>query len=317
MNFTNFPTPSTSLTYRTSNQLTQFSTGTNDANLGYFSSLPMEIILMIFSRLQAQHLLRVSLLNRAFYWISQEPNLWKKLTLDRFPNFVPSDSVIDWKTAYKREPKDGNNFLLFRQRTCSSVADIVPSRNFLTRARALTATPITHYFSFDKKGKLQAIFYEKNVKKVYNVYGRIQEMREEDWNVKASIHRQFIFLSFFDGRHPFVPQIKLEPVGNLNAEQQAAVYHLQKKIDYWFEQTIKAADLDEQVKQAMVGHYNPTLTNVSAYPGEAAQVTAQHKAYFVFLRGELENPLFEMIGGFFPPTFFTFKNSHRERNREM
>lgn len=312
MNAANFPNPLTSPTYRTSNQLPQISIETNGDSLGYFSSVPMEIILLIFTRFQARDVLRVSLLNRTFYQISQTSDMWKKLTLDDFPNFVPSQSVIDWKMAYKREPKDGNNFLLFRQRTCSSVSDVVPSHNFLSRSRALTATPLTHYFSFDKEGNLQAIFYEKNVKKVYNVYGRIQIMREEDWNVKASIHRQFIFLSFFDGRRPFSPEIKLKPIGDLNAEQQTAVYHLQKKINYWFEQTIKAPDLDEQVKQAMKGHYNPSITNVAAYPGEENQVTAQHKAYFVFLRGKMENPAFETIDGLSPPTFFNFKRRHRE-----
>lgn len=275
-----------------------------EEELGHLSALPLEIIFLILSQMEVPDLLQTGLLNRAFYWLCGNSILWKKLILNFSPNFTTPILVTNWRAAYRQEVKDENNFLLFRQRTCSNISENVPHCHPLSRTRAFTGSPISHYFSFDGQGSLQAIFYEK-VKKVYNVHGRIQEISPEEWNVKALIHRQFIFLSFFDGRHPFSPKIDLKHVGTLNADQNLAVQNLQRKINAWFEQTAKAHDLDEQVAHAMRNHYNPFKT-ISCVGGDE-EVSAYYKAYFIFLRSLMKNPEFENTFKFSPPPFFILR----------
>ncbi len=274
----------------------------NEQSLGSLGVLPMDMILLFLSQLAVKDLLNTSLVNKTFYQITQTPQLWKNLVNRHHPNFIPIQPVLNWKETFK--DLQDENFLLFRKRTCSAISDIVPHGITLRRARAfraLTSSPVVHYFSFNEKGRLQAIFFER-VRKVYNVDGKIQKISEREWNVKAAINRQFIFLSFFDARHPFSPSIELNPIGNLNLRQQMAVQKLQKNINRWFAQTIKAPDLEEQVKEALKGHYNPNFKTISCVNEEPDAIKAEHKAYFIFFRALMENPSFEENPKYHKPT---------------
>lgn len=264
----------------------------NGKALDLFGCLPTDMILQCLSYLSAENLISISQLDKTFHLLSQTSFLWKKLTLTINPAIIHTNIlIVDWKARYQREVQTERNFLAMRKRTCSVIASIMsPIHQRLSRVGTLKGTADDYYFYFNQTGFLRAIFQNKLPKEVYNVDGKLETLRSEDWNVRAVIHTQFIQVAILDGQHLFTPEIKLEPIFSLNQAQINAVGALNQKIKEWFSRTIAAVDLDEQVRRLLKNHYK-TQTAIKGMRGGDRHLTVDYKAYFIFFRALLENPL--------------------------
>jgi hypothetical protein len=261
----------------------------NEEMLGLLNSLPIEIILRCFSFLKAINLLTISQLNKTFYLLSEDSSLWQNLTLTIAPELV-NESVTDWKGRYRQEEQAERNFLLMRKRTFSLIASVIPPIDrYLMRGRTLTMIPGDYYFSFDTAGYLRAIYQSSMTAEVYDVDGKIQKIKNKDWNVKGEVHNQFVQIAILDGRYLFSPTIKLESISSLNQAQTTAVHALNQKIRDWFSKIVKEPNLDEQVSNALTKHYKH-IVRIECTHGAAQYLTSEYKAYLIFFRSLVENP---------------------------
>lgn len=265
----------------------------HEISLGLLRALPFEAIKISFSWLSASDLVKLGRTNKAYHRISQIPKLWKNLTNISFSIRLIPPSDTNWKAIYKQHAKYERNFVLMRQRTFSLISSIRPSsRKQIPRARALTMTTEKHYICVDIEGNLKAISRNRGLQTIYNVHGQIQTLPKKAWNIQTLIHNQFVQLAVLDGAHSFTPKVNLEAISHLNPEQKAALDYLNFRIKEWFTKTMHSSNLDEEVKNALRDHHNG-VTQISCKRAKPHSVQPEHKAYLIFFRAIVENPVLQ------------------------